>query len=222
MLSLIVSCTLFFAMLEYNGAPWQGDDMDMLDDFADDMEMLQPLDDHKDMVSAEAPKPAPKETLTEIVRPTDTKQVAPDKMVTTSKLVIGDGEGLAADATVTEAIPEQVADPSASEAEAPVKAEIIEQLPEFPGGISALVTWLTKNLRYPAQAKRNKIQGKVVVSFVINKDGTISNAKVERSAHKLLDAEALRVVGLMPRWKPGRDEKGICRTLFAIPVVFQL
>ena len=66
------------------------------------------------------------------------------------------------------------------------------------------------------------IQGKVVVSFIINRDGSISSPKIEQSVPPLLDREAMRVVKIMPRWKPGKENDKPCRTLFAIPIVFQL
>ena len=88
--------------------------------------------------------------------------------------------------------------------------------------MEALTKWLTQNLCYPAEAQRGGIQGKVVVSFIINRDGSISSPKIEQSVHPLLDREAMRVVKIMPRWKPGKENDKPCRTLFAIPIVFQL
>lgn len=99
---------------------------------------------------------------------------------------------------------------------------IVEQLPEFPGGWVEMMKWLNKNLKYPTAALKKKIEGEVVVSFIINKDGTIDHIKVTKSADPLLDNEALRVVKMMPKWKPGIQNDKPCRTLFAIPVVFQI
>lgn len=82
--------------------------------------------------------------------------------------------------------------------------------------------WLTKNLSYPVIAQQQKIQGKVLVSFIINKDGTISSPKVVKSVSPELDREALRVIRIMPKWKPGEDHGKPCRTYFCIPVVFKL
>ena len=104
----------------------------------------------------------------------------------------------------------------------PLNFRIVEQLPEFPGGMSAFVKWLTDNLRYPPVAQRQKIQGRVVISFVINRDGSICDLKVAHSVNPILDNEALRVARMMPRWKPGIDKNRPCRTLFAIPVEFKL
>ena len=84
------------------------------------------------------------------------------------------------------------------------------------------MTWLTKNLKYPASAKQQKIQGTVVVSFIVNKDGSVASTKVSISVDPLLDNEALRVMKMMPKWKPGMDKNKVCRTMIAVPIVFQL
>lgn len=99
---------------------------------------------------------------------------------------------------------------------------VVEQIPEFPGGMGAFIQWLSVNLRYPEQARDRKIQGKVVVSFIVNEDGSISDAKVMKGVNPLLDREAIRVMGLMPKWKPGVDKDKPCRTMFAIPIVFKI
>lgn len=105
----------------------------------------------------------------------------------------------------------------------PVDYKALEQLPEFPGGMTALVAWLTKNLKYPPLAQRNKKQGTVEVQFIINLDGSISDVSLLTKCDYSLDREALRVVSLMPRWeKPGQYQGKPCRTLFVIPVEFKL
>ena len=135
----------------------------------------------------------------------------------TNPLLIGNGEGLTKDANVTQALPQIPIDD-----EKPVNFRIVEQLPEFPGGMVEFMKWLTKNLKYPILAQQQQIEGKVVVSFIVNKDGSIVNIKLEKSIHPLLDREALRVMRMMPKWKPGIENAKPCRTLFAIPVVFKL
>ena len=98
----------------------------------------------------------------------------------------------------------------------------VEQLPEFPGGMVAFMKWLTRNLHYPVQAQQQRIEGRVVVSFIVNKDGSIASPKVVKSAAPLLDSEALRVIRMMPRWKPGILDEKPCRTMFAIPINFKI
>lgn len=147
----------------------------------------------------------------------------PEKIsTTTSKLVIGDGSGVVEGADVKEAAPETAVDPADTQAEAPIKFTVVQKIPEFPGGWSAFMQWLTKNLKYPQVAQNNKVQGTVVVTFIVNKDGSIANTKVSTSVDAALDAEALRVMKMMPKWKPGMDKNKVCRTVIAIPVVFKL
>lgn len=82
--------------------------------------------------------------------------------------------------------------------------------------------WLTAQLHYPDQALKQKLQGKVIISFIVNKDGSLSDLKLVQSAGKLLDDEALRVARLMPNWKPGIDKGKPCRSMIAIPIVFEI
>lgn len=99
---------------------------------------------------------------------------------------------------------------------------IVEQLPEFPGGMTAYMKWLTKNLKYPDIAREQRLQGKVIVQFIVNKDGTIADAKVVKSVTPSLDREAMRVIRMMPTWKPGIQDDKPCRTMIAVPIVFKL
>ena len=103
-----------------------------------------------------------------------------------------------------------------------INFRIVEQLPEFPGGWVELMKWLDKNIQYPPAALKSKIQGEVIVSFIINPNGTLSNIRITKSAHPLLNAEALRVVHKMPKWKPGIHDDRPCQTMFSIPIVFHL
>ena len=100
--------------------------------------------------------------------------------------------------------------------------KIVEQLPEYPGGMVEFMKWLTVMLKYPDAALKRKIEGKVMVSFIVNVDGSVSDIKIVQGAHKLLDDEALRVVRLMPKWKPGLEGGRPCRTMISIPIVFEI
>ena len=99
---------------------------------------------------------------------------------------------------------------------------VAEKLPEYPGGMSELMKYLSMNIRYPKEAQNKGIQGRVVVQFVVNKDGSISDAKVLKAVDPQLDAEALRVVNAMPNWIPGMNKGEAVNTRFTIPVVFKL
>lgn len=215
LLGLVLALALLFAALEYTSRPDGPDrDEDQFDDLTEELD-LTPAVDARDMISA-APAPASK-ALTERVKAADHATDAADRLAPiTSKLVIGDGEGLARDANVTEALP-QMPVPQDSDV-----VRTVEQLPEFPGGMVAFMKWLTRNLHYPVQAQQQRIEGRVVVSFIVNKDGSIASPKVVKSADPLLDSEALRVIRMMPRWKPGILDEKPCRTMFAIPINFKI
>jgi protein TonB len=92
--------------------------------------------------------------------------------------------------------------------------------PPTPG--YSLQEYLANNLKYPKKAMENDIEGRVVVKFVINEDGGVSDAEVVHSVHELLDAEALRVVRHMPRWKPGKQNKNAVKVYFNLPIMFKL
>ena len=225
LIGLLIAFTLLFVGLQYQRGP-QGEEnlTEDFEDLAQDLDMQTPPD-QKDMVSAEAMSKAPaSEAITQEVKPTEQQQVqkAPEKIsTTTSELVIGDGSGVVEGAEVKEAAPETAVDNAAGQ-EQPIKFTVVQKIPEFPGGWSAFMQWLTKNLKYPESAQKNKVQGTVVVSFIVNKDGSIASTKVSTSADPVLDAEALRVMKMMPKWKPGMDRNKVCRTMIAVPVVFKL
>lgn len=134
------------------------------------------------------------------------------------------------DASQTEDAKEEVVAPVSPEAkEAPAdstaKEEVFmvaEQMPEFPGGMKELLKFLQDNLKYPENAMKNNVQGRVIVQFVVEKDGTLTEFKVARSVDPDLDAEALRVLQTMPKWKPGMQRGKIVRVKFTVPVSFKL
>ena len=100
--------------------------------------------------------------------------------------------------------------------------DVVEQMPQFPGGPAALMEFLSKNVKYPQEAYKNGIQGRVIVTFVINKDGSISDAKVVKSVDPQLDEEALRVVHSMPNWIPGRQNGEPVNVKYTVPITFKL
>lgn len=98
----------------------------------------------------------------------------------------------------------------------------VEQQAEFPGGQAALMKWLSNNIRYPESAQQNDIQGRVVVKFVVEKDGSIGQATIAKGVDKDLDREAIRVVKKMPKWQPGKNNGVAVRSYFTLPVTFKL
>ena len=99
--------------------------------------------------------------------------------------------------------------------------DIVEQQPEFPGGPSAMAKWLGDNIKYPAEAAKNNIQGRVIVRFVIGSDGTVGNVEIVRGVDPQLDAEAVRVINAMPKWTPGKQDGKPVAVRYTIPVTFR-
>ena len=135
-------------------------------------------------------------------------------------------------ASETHAVAEQIAMPETSLAvvqdtvkkskqkEDPVFM-VVDEIPEYPGGLKACMEFLARNIKYPTLAFEAKKEGRVIVQFVVDKDGSIVEQKVVHSVEPSLDAEALRVVGLMPKWKPGKQRGQNVRVQFSMPVVFR-
>ena len=100
--------------------------------------------------------------------------------------------------------------------------DVVEEMPHFPGGAAALQAFLSSNTKYPVVAQENGVQGRVIVSFVVERDGSITDVKVVRSVDPSLDREATRVVRSMPRWSPGKQNGSAVRVKYTVPVVFRL
>jgi len=98
----------------------------------------------------------------------------------------------------------------------------VAEMPEFPGGPMALRNFLASNIRYPKVAAESKIQGKVFVSFIVDIDGKVTDAKIVNGVHPLLDSEAIRIVNSMPKWKPGKEKGEAVKVSYAMPINFRL
>ena len=99
---------------------------------------------------------------------------------------------------------------------------VVEDMPEFLGGFQALSDYLRDNVKYPEACRKDSIQGRVIITFVVEKDGSICGAEVVKSVHEQLDTEALRAISTMPKWKPGKQRGKVVRVKYAIPVNFRL
>ena len=119
--------------------------------------------------------------------------------------------------------PKSVEIPNAMAVDAKEDAfDVVEEMPEFPGGPKALMDYLMENVKYPKTAFDADIQGRVIAQFVVDKEGTVRDAHVVKSVDPALDAEALRVINNMPKWKPGRQNGKVVNVKYTIPVNFQL
>ena len=99
---------------------------------------------------------------------------------------------------------------------------VVENMPEFPGGTEAMIAFISSNIKYPADAAKKKVDGRVLVNFIVEKDGSISEVKVVKPGFPSLDAEAVRVVKAMPNWKPGMQRGQVVRVQFTMPIEFRL
>ena len=218
LLGLVVALALCFAVLELTTRDVQGDiDEEWLEDIAQDMERL-PAMEQKDMVAMMEniePQPQVVDQIREVKEVTvesresrvesRERQLAPVEVP--QKLVL--------DPMAVPAVPLDLNNN-------PLQLRVVEDAPKPSLGWSALMQWLTKNLKYPPTARSQNIQGTVLVRFVVNTDGSIDDVKVAKSADPLLDREALRVVQMMPEWEPGVKNGKPIRSLVGIPIVFKL
>ncbi len=217
LLGLVVVLSFLFVGLEYNSQSRTFNlDDELPDDIFEEMEVL-PEVEKNEMVSAAKPTAAP--SITTKIKAVDTPMTLPEKVnMRNEEEEEGNEATRQQNETPTTAIEQPVPEPIADDN----KPRIVQQMPEYPGGIVEFMKWLQRTLRYPPTAQQQGIQGSVMVSFIVNVDGTITEQKVVRGVNEELDAEALRVISNMPKWKPGLDKGKPCRTLFAIPIVFKL
>jgi protein TonB len=104
----------------------------------------------------------------------------------------------------------------------PVDFRVVEDLPQFPGGASEFMKWLTKNLKYPISAQKRMVKGRVVAQFIVNTDGSVSDLELTEHLDTSCDQEVLRVLRLMPKWQAGMMNAKPCRTKVSIPIIFNM
>ena len=100
--------------------------------------------------------------------------------------------------------------------------QVVEEMPQFPGGMGEAMKFLAKNMKYPVAAQQAKIEGRVIVQFVVERDGSVSDVKVVRGVSPELDAEAIRVVSMMPKWIPGKQRGKAVAVKYTMPIMFRL
>ena len=165
----------------------------------------------------ETPPPPPPPPAPEIVQEVEVLNVVENDVET---------EVIEVKTEETNEIPPIVAPPAEEEKEEEVEDvvfKVVETMPEFPGGNSALMKYLAEHIKYPVIAQENGVQGRVICQFVVEKDGKPSNVQVVRSSgDPSLDKEALRVINGMPKWKPGKQRGKPVRVTYTIPVNFRL
>ncbi len=224
LLGLVLVLALLFVALEWNSMPAE----EPVDDEMDIRELVQeeeqvPMSVEQQM--AEMPPARPKaEEGAQLRVVDDNVELAPeepDRQAATDGDRNGEDDAPAPPPVKTED-PKVLAPAGIDPNDNPQQFRIVEDLPQFPGGAVELMKWLTRNLSYPKAAQDRKIQGKVVAFFYVEKDGQITGITLQRTLSEECDNEALRVLRMMPRWKPGIQDGKPCRTKVCIPIVFKL
>lgn len=168
-----------------------------------------------------APPPAAAPKVAEIINIVDNETELPEEEIETSEevnqaitTVVGTGAPSAVATGPVGPIVEEVDDDRVY--------DVVEENASFPGGDEECMKWLQKNIKYPSICQEQSVQGRVIVAFVVNRDGSIVDVKVVRSPDENLSKEAIRVVKMMPKWKPARQGNKTVRSRFNLPVMFRL
>ena len=212
LMGLVVALALLFVGLEYSVEPDDPlDDPDLLDQLTIDTDLAPMLRPENEL--ALVPKAEPKPT---VVLKVVEEDEAPADPLDDDEPVETDPDSDMAAMDVEEMEPAPPADDDV------VDFRVVEDLPQFPGGATELMKWLTRNLKYPRQVADQRRQGKVVAEFIVNKDGSVTDVAIVSSFNRQCDQEVLRVLRMMPRWTAGIMDGQPCRTKVCIPVVFRL
>lgn len=221
LMGIILVLSVLFVAFEYSG---EGSPADIDDDFLKDLtheeEDLIPLITRKELHVALPERQAQVSDALKVTEET-VEQPMPDDAGTAQDKE----ENRLPDAPEQQEKEEKTEEQSPQIANAednPLNFRVVENLPEFPGGAVEFMKWLTKNLQYPKEAQRGRVQGRVVAQFIVNADGSISDLRIVTSLDPVCDREVLRVLGMMPKWKAGMHNDKPCRTMVAIPIVFKL
>jgi protein TonB len=211
LLGLVVATACLFIGLEYSVEPDDPlDDPDLLEMLSMDEELSPLMRPENELALAPKVEPKPAQKLVVKEEDEDEELLKDDELVETDM----DND--------MEALDDEEIEPPAPEDDDVISFRVVEDLPQFPGGPMELMKWLQRNLKYPSSVQNQKIQGKVVAEFIVNKDGSVTDVKVVKKLHPQCDREVLRVLQMMPRWTAGIQNDQPCRTKVCIPVVFKL
>lgn len=225
LLGLIVAAALCFAALEFSVGSSDDDlDMEVLEEFAQELDEMS-AEEQKDMIPAELPQEAPQQKVAETVREVavveeQNSQNASAKVQT----VIADKPEILPVEVPTRMemditkVPPVVLDINDN----PANLRIVQDTPKPVGGWVAFMKWLTKTLRYPPTAKAQKVQGTVLLTFIIDAEGNVGDVQVKKSVEPSLDQEALRVGKMIRKWEPAMKNGKPVRAMIGIPIVFKL
>lgn len=217
-LSLLVVVGVFLLILNFKSFNITSKILEALDDDVEiDMELMP------DIVKDDGFVPAPdekKQSADQINKIDDMQEMRAEiqELKNSIEFKPGETDDEAMQPEDAEPLPEPLLDAAGKE----IPLSTLEGLPDFPGGMSEFAKWLTLALKYPSKSLNKKEQGTVIVSFVVEKDGTVTNITFKQQTHTALDAEVLRVMRIMPKWKPASDKGKPCRSMVTVPVVFAM
>ena len=215
LLGLLVALSVVFVGLEWRSAVTQAQAQEKAFNTQDVEDVMNIEDQQK----PDEPEPEPEQAQqTEVQLPDELKVVGNDKEVIKPSFVSVDQDKPLPPPNIPLGTKNVQVDEEVDQA----IFEVVEEQPEFPGGMEALLKYLAKNINYPESAVDNGIQGKVMVRFVVERDGSVSAVETYKSVDPALDKEAVRVVKTLPKWKPGRQQGKAVRTRYIVPVVFRL
>lgn len=215
LLGLLVALSVVFVGLEWRSAVTQAQAQEKAFN-PQDVEDVMNIEDQQ---KPDEPEPEPEQAQqTEVQLPDELKIVGNDKEVIKPSFVSVDQDKPLPPPNIPLGTKNVQVDEEVDQA----IFEVVEEQPEFPGGMEALLKYLAKNINYPESAVDNGIQGKVMVRFVVERDGSVSAVETYKSVDPALDKEAVRVVKTLPKWKPGRQQGKAVRTRYIVPVVFRL
>ncbi|MBQ0007537.1 MAG: energy transducer TonB [bacterium] len=210
LIGLVMSLSLLYVAFEWTESEIVVAEItDVLtEEFEEELEIEQTMQEET------PPPPEPEEIPEEVIE--EITIVEDDKKVEATNFTSEDNSKTAVQIVQTPVVVE------AEEEEEDKIFQVVEEQPSFPGGTEALMKYFQSNIRYPVMAQEMGIQGKVICQFTVRKDGSIGDVVVLRSADKALDAEAIRLVSKMPKWKPGKQRGKAVHCKFTVPVVFKL
>ncbi len=216
LMALLLVVSLVYCAIEWNVVVRTERSTATLDDIIEDID-LDLLKKDFDMVAAISEIDI-KEVAGNVVVTIDVDQ--PEEMLTPVEEEEGEGSdnGQVQEETETDISPQLII-ATLNDHE---KMVVMEKMPEFPGGASAFMKWLTANLKYPKSAREKKIEGRVVVSFIVDAEGNTTNLKLEEASNPTMGSLVMSVMGKMPKWEPGVQEGRVCATMIKVPINFEL
>ncbi len=215
LLALVVILSCVYCALEWNMALYKSDSTASIEDIMEDID-LDRLKKDFDMVAAISEIDL-SEVVGNIVVATEIEQTE-ELLSASEETSEGSGDVMDEEEELMD-VPSQLLITPLNEHESLV---VMEQLPEFPGGASAFMKWITANVKYPRRAQDLKIEGSVVVSFIVDTEGNPTMMKLEKSTNPMLGSFVLGVMRNMPKWKPGVQNGKICPAMIRVPINFEL